>query len=281
MISTHGFSAYRLDSNHEAQEVKQILKSFFRRTLRSIDIEFMRCGDFQRLVNASQSGRDISFLLELPEQDSSRLLRFLRESKAQFRQDLFVLSECDLKRNGFFVEFGATDGIELSNSYLLEKEFGWDGILAEPARYWHQKLNDNRNCHIDTNCVWKDTNFTLKFNEVSEPVLSTISSYSSADFHKKTRENGKAYDVKTISLIDLLDKYNAPKRIDYLSIDTEGSEYEILSNFDFNRYQFQIITCEHNFTPVREKIFSLLTEMGYKRKYEKISGADDWYVIAK
>ena len=55
-------------------------------------------------------------------------------SYAQIQQDLFILCELNFKRNGFFVEFGATDGIKLSNTYLLEKEFGWTGVLVEPAR---------------------------------------------------------------------------------------------------------------------------------------------------
>ena len=76
----------------------------------------------------------------------------------------------------------------------------------------------------------------------------------------------------------ILDKYNAPEIIDYLSIDTEGSEFEILKNFDFGKYKFNVITCEHNFTPVREKIFKLLSENGYLRKYSDLSKWDDWYV---
>ncbi len=76
----------------------------------------------------------------------------------------------------------------------------------------------------------------------------------------------------------MLDKYQAPSKIDYLSIDTEGSEYEILSNFNFDKYQIQVITCEHNFTPAREQVLSLLTSKGYVRKFDKVSQFDDWYV---
>ena len=91
-------------------------------------------------------------------------------------------------------------------------------------------------------------------------------------------KGGDIFNVKTISLYDLLEKYNAPKYIDYLSIDTEGSEYEILKNFDFEKYVFKIITCEHNHTDMREKIYTLLTNNGYVRKYENLSQWDDWYV---
>ena len=73
-------------------------------------------------------------------------------------------------------------------------------------------------------------------------------------------------------------KYNAPKHIDYLSIDTEGSEYEILSNFDFSQNTFEVITCEHNYTPSRERLHLLLTKQGYRRVFEDLSLFDDWYV---
>jgi hypothetical protein len=84
--------------------------------------------------------------------------------------------------------------------------------------------------------------------------------------------------VSTISLNDLLSKHNAPKHIDYLSIDTEGSEFEILNSFDFSSHSFGVVTVEHNFTPVRQKIFELLSGHGYTRQFENLSKFDDWYV---
>ena len=216
---------------------------------------------------------DIDFLLTMNAQNLSR-------SKSQLRQDLFVLSQLDFKRNGFFVEFGATNGIDLSNSYLLEKDYGWSGILAEPAKCWHADLQRNRNCFIELNCVWSESNSKLVFNEARSAELGTIHEFSSNDFHSKARENGQLYEVSTISLGDLLEKYGAPAEIDYLSIDTEGSEFEILRDFDFSRHTFHVITCEHNFTPVREKIYDLLVSNGYKRVFERLSKFDDWYIRA-
>ena len=77
----------------------------------------------------------------------------------------------------------------------------------------------------------------------------------------------------------MLDKYSAPHLIDYLSIDTEGSEYKILAAHDFSSYIFKVITCEHNHTPSRQKIHELLTGKGYTRKFEDVSKFDDWYIL--
>jgi hypothetical protein len=79
-------------------------------------------------------------------------------------------------------------------------------------------------------------------------------------------------------LNDLLRKYNSPKHIDYLSIDTEGSEFEILKALDFNEFSFGVITVEHNFTDSRDNLYDLLSSNGYKRVFEEISGVDDWYI---
>ena len=77
--------------------------------------------------------------------------------KSQIGQDLFVLYMLNWKRGGYFVEFGATNGVDLSNTYSLEKDFGWTGILAEPAKVWHVDLLNSRSAIIDFDCVWKES----------------------------------------------------------------------------------------------------------------------------
>ena len=243
-----------------------------------LDVRVVRGSRLKKLKALSKGGHDISFIKALAPEAGAQVIQLLDLSHSQFRQDLFVLAELGFKRNGYFVEFGATDGAHLSNTHLLEKEFGWTGILAEPARVWHARLKANRTAHIETNCVWSTTGETLQFNEVTSPELSTIHQFNSSDEHAQARQRGRGYDVQTISLNDLLAKYDAPARMDYLSIDTEGSEFEILSRLDFDRYRFSVITCEHNGTDARGKIYDLLTAHGYVRKLEAVSECDDWYV---
>jgi FkbM family methyltransferase len=254
------------------------LRSLVRETLKKYNLVITRYSNLDRLVERFKASNVIDLFREFPDDHQTEMLKILRHSTSQLGQDVFALYENGLKKSGFFVEFGARDGVDLSNSYLLEKEFGWSGIVAEPATRWHEDLKSNRNCHVETNCVWRESNKILTFSEADEGGVSTIDLFNSADSRKRNRKHGKTYDVSTISLVDLLDKYNAPRIVDFLSIDTEGSEYQILSTFDFKKYQIRVITCEHNFAPQRESIFSLLTANGYVRKFEGRSSFDDWYV---
>ena len=219
---------------------------------------------------------------EVPKDFQDDFVQEVGYSRSQLMQDLFVLTEVGLRRRqGFFVEFGASDGISLSNTWLLEKRMGWKGILAEPARCWHESLSRNRTCAIDTDCVWSRSGEQLDFDEVSVGEFSTLSRFSKSDGHAEARVDKTSYQVPTVSLNDLLRRHGAPAEPDYLSIDTEGSEFSILKELDFARFNFKVITCEHNYTPMREQIRQLLEQAGYRRKHVELSRFDDWYVRAK
>ena len=200
-------------------------------------------------------------------------------SHAQLFQDLLVIFLLKGKRDGFFVEFGATNGRDLSNTFALEQRLGWGGILAEPAKRWHTALKANRKAAIDTRCVWSETGAQLEFKETEIAEFSTLSSLVDKDFNKSGRVKGTTYLVDTVSLNDLLKTHNAPREIDYLSIDTEGSELPILQAFNFTDYDIRIVTVEHNFVePNRHEVFKLLTAKGFVRLFKPLSKFDDWYV---
>lgn len=201
-------------------------------------------------------------------------------SRSQFLQDLWVAYELKSRRGGFFVEFGGADGIKFSNSYALETHLDWNGVVAEPARVWHPAIRMNRNCFVDDRCVWIRSGETVTFNQPAIAAHSTIDSYSDSDMHGETRKDGLRYEVETVSLNDLLAHWRAPRRIDYLSIDTEGSELDILQHFDFEAYEVRLISVEHNHTDKRQPIHDFLVSKGYRRKFEKLSNVDDWYVRA-
>jgi FkbM family methyltransferase len=207
--------------------------------------------------------------------------------KSQISQDLWValLLNCwnehsPSNTNGFFVEFGGFDGVQFSNSYLFEKKFHWKGIIAEPNQYYFNKCRDNRSCIIDNRCVWSESHKILNFNVVpNAPELATIEVFENSDCHATERlSSKKVVSVDTVSLIDLLVEHNAPTVIEYLSIDTEGTELEILKHFDFSRYHFKIVSVEHNFSDSRKDIYDLMTHSGYFRLPRSVDYFDDMYI---
>jgi FkbM family methyltransferase len=203
-------------------------------------------------------------------------------SRSQILQDLWVCFELGEKRNGFFVDFGATNGLTNSNSYLLETRFGWKGILAEPNPFWHQELATNRHVAIDHRCVSSKTGATVTFltTNDSDPELSAIATFADGDHFAETRSQGEAIEVQTVSLMDLLREYQAPSHIDYLSIDTEGSELDTLSAFDFRRHRFSLISVEQN-PRTKQGIAALLQQNGYHPVFPLFSQWDGWYVSSE
>jgi len=206
----------------------------------------------------------------------TKVLSLMDRAYSQIRQDLVALSYLDFKRDGFFLEFGATNGIDLNNTHLMETEFGWTGILAEPDRHWQNDLKRNRSCIIDTRCVANRSGEQLRFTAAHRNEASGLSDFVPL----RHRLQGAQYDVESVSLNDLLEQHNAPEVIDFASVDTEGSEFSILDAFDFSRWKFRFVAIEHNWKPQREKVFELMTRNGYKQVHKDISRFDDWYVHA-
>ena len=205
------------------------------------------------------------------------ILEQLRKiSVSQLGQDLWVLEKTGFKRDGFFVEFGATDGVTLSNTWLLEKEFAWKGICAEPNPKFFEQLRKNRRCIVADACISGQTGSKVKF--ILADAYGGIASFANLDSHTHNREAyidaGEVINLETISLNDFLIQQKAPTVIDYLSIDTEGSEFEILSAFPFESWDVRLLTVEHNFTPLREEIRTLLSSKGYQCVEREW---DDWF----
>ena len=227
--------------------------------------EYIKLHKNNKLKN-TQNTNEINFL--------SFCLKNLEFSYAQTFQDLYVLYKLNSKKTGFFVEFGACDGVKNSNTYLMEKNYKWKGILSEPLKNWHDNLLKNRKCHIDFSCIYSESNIELDFLvSLNKIDLSTINKFSALDAYQNRRnEKKKIIKVKTLSLNDLLLKYDTPKSFDYLSIDTEGSEYEILNAFNFKKYNPTVITVEHNYNYNNtNQIKKLLSKNNYFQDESKFS----------
>lgn len=245
----------------------------------------IKSGTFRRHLAALDATLDPDFL------QAAALIRnatdaealFVRDlvsdgkSYAQLRQDLWVLHETRHKRDGYFVEFGAADGVNLSNTCLLEREFGWRGILAEPNPAWHAALRQNRRADIDLRCVFGRGGERVAFAATKHPELATIVGYESNDGHRLARQDRTIVEVETVALNDLLVQHDAPHDIDYISIDTEGSELDILAPFDFEHWNVMLFSVEHNATGLEQGLDRLMQRHGYERRYPGISKFDAWY----
>ena len=195
---------------------------------------------------------------------------------AQLFQDLFVLLATAQKRNGYFVEIGVGDGVSLSNTALLEKSHGWQGILAEPNPSFHSAIRSSRSAVLDTRAVFSRSGDTLQFLCDDEGELSGI-----VETHTRSqaRTGGKVIPVETVSLVDLLSHHKAPAVIDYMSVDTEGSELQIIEPHDFDRFRPLVMTVEHNYDAARlAKLKTLLQSKGYRHVLPRFSQFDAWFI---
>jgi len=210
------------------------------------------------------------------------ILNGIKRSNSAQQQDLLAEYISSFSLNSgqrYFVEFGAAAWKEGNNTLLLETH-SWKGILAEPSKYWQKELLRSRVCHIDLRCVSTISGEFVSFFEAVNPFLSTQNNFINEDFNRNRRKPKSSYLVETVSLEDLLISHNSPKFVDYMSIDTEGSEFEILESF-FPNVNFSIgfLTIEHNYTHNRNKIYDLLTNFGYVRILEAVSKHEDWYLF--
>lgn len=146
------------------------------------------------------------------------------------------------KKNGFFVEIGVLDGICHSQSYFFEKYLNWQGIIVEPHPIWYDRIIENRNCKFATTPV-SDENKTEVFICREEPAFSSLKKDT---LHFQNSPILAEYTMESLTLTQLLKNHNAPKVIDFISVDVEGSELIILNKFlNDGEYLANLISFEH------------------------------------
>lgn len=184
------------------------------------------------------------------------------------------------KKNGVFVEIGAHDGVSYSNTVYFEQELGWSGICVEPHPNKYQELCKNRKA-VCLNCCVSDFNGEAQFIKVSgapEMLSGLKDSYDPRQLERIEQElalNGGSKEVvlvKVRQLNDILAEYDI-KRIDFLSVDTEGSEERIIFSIDFDAVDIDVIVCENNFGDNRIK--KHLISKGYQ--FITSLGGDDLF----
>jgi FkbM family methyltransferase len=197
--------------------------------------------------------------------------------KSQVGQDKWVVDFFAAKEGGYFLDIGAHNGVDLSNSYYLEKKLGWNGICVEADPDLFEVLKNNREC-ICVNVAASDSSGKIKFLKDG--------------FSGRAEENPRSIEIESKSLAEILEENNSPKVIDYLSLDIEGMELQVLSKFPFDEYEIILITVEHNVymrnqivQKNKQGIYDILTSNGYEIHSENVQSQglafEDWYINKK
>lgn len=193
---------------------------------------------------------------------------------SQLGQDETVFNYYNKLKTGYFVEVGAFDGVSFSNTFALE-QVGWKGVCVEPLPCRFSELVKNRSCKAYNVAAYQVSGKVLDFVIADSPMLS--GDVTRIDVSRVSNLNNRI-SVPTMNLTEILDDAHAPSFIEFLSLDTEGSELDVLKGIDFKKYAFGYMTVEHNFLePARTNIRNFLAENGYEFKCE--NKWDDDYVL--
>lgn len=200
---------------------------------------------------------------------------------SQEKQDEFVNEHFfHNKTKGVFVEIGAHNGVMYSNTLFFEEQLGWNGICVEPIPERFLQLKNNRSCICVQGCV-SDQDGPSQLLLVSSSFVNTemlsglMHKYDPRHLQRVDREIAQSggtrrlIDVNCYRLNTLLEQHNI-QHIDFLSIDTEGGELDILSSIDFSKIQIDVICVEDNYSD--PTFNSFLTKKGYY--FVKRLGAD-------
>lgn len=198
---------------------------------------------------------------------------------SQYGQDITVFDLLGRPAHGVFLDIGANDGKTLSNSLLFE-EHGWTGVCVEPHPVMFEALRQNRGGHLVNACI-VDRDTTVNFLVVEGPanMLSGIAEFIDASHMARIDRELAQYgghkrlvSIEALSPATLCQRFGI-KQVDYLSIDTEGCDLNILKSFDFDQVPVRVIGVENGSrTP---DICRYLATKGYR--LVKCVGCDEIY----
>lgn len=179
--------------------------------------------------------------------------------------DKYILSQ---KQGGVFIDIGAHDGIDLSNTYFFEKNRKFTGICIEPNPAVYKKLTQNRNC-VCVNAAIANIDGKLNYLQISgyaEMLSGIIDFYDPRHLERielDLKNHGGSKEIIPIDCyrLDSLISKNNFTAIDYCSIDVEGAEFNIIKSIDFSKVDIYCFTIENNYQD--KLIVEYMKEKGY------------------
>lgn len=194
---------------------------------------------------------------------------------AQNYQDTWIVQLTEANKNNFdtksppfFLDIGAYHGLWCSNSYLVEKEYGWEGACVEPFPDGFEQ----RSCQLFVNAMSDTDGVVVNFSGSGQERTIGSTDLPSTTSKQSTRRGSLV--AETISFPTLLKQSNAPSFIAFISLDVEGHEFTALQNFPWKDYKVGAWIIEGHSNKVKE----LLEQHGYKQRPVQNRGADEYYV---
>jgi FkbM family methyltransferase len=160
--------------------------------------------------------------------------------------NFFNYEKNGLPKNGYFVDLAAADGIIHSNTIFLEKYLGWKGILFEPNPNDKSSIESNRTSPLVTDCVSDLAGKLVKFRIDNGQLGGIVGDEfdNNNDIRGSQLKHAEIIEIPTTTLEKELDRFGAPKIIDFMSLDIEGAEYLVLKDFPFSKYKFKCMAIE-------------------------------------
>jgi FkbM family methyltransferase len=181
-------------------------------------------------------------------------------------QDLFAYMYLQRKQNGFYMDIGANDGVTASNTCVFE-QLGWRGVCIEPQPEIYKQLRKSRKCDCYNVAISSQSDDSVEFVIADDHGVNPCSGLADGFteyLQTSINERGlktKTIKVKTMTFEDVMKNYPDITHIDYMSIDVEGSEVNILETIDFEKYSFGFVSIEGN---EPEKITDLMKKKNYE-----------------
>lgn len=209
-------------------------------------------------------------------------MKFFKNKKNEIQESkYFSINEIDIKiekyldfDNGFFVELGANDGVNQSNSLYFEKYRNWKGVLVEPIPHNYllclknRSLNSKVFCCACTSFQYKEKFVEIVYSNLMTTPLGLESDIKNPIEHAsigkqflQEHEDNIIFGALAKPLNDLLVEANAPKNINFLSLDVEGAEIEVLKGINHDEFRFEYICIECR---DEQKIILYLKHIGYE-----------------
>ena len=190
------------------------------------------------------------------------VMRIFKTSFSQRGEDIIIDNLLGKKRGGFYVDIGAYDPTRFSNTKRFYLR-GWRGINIEPDPIRIKKFHNSRPRDINLNIGIANKNGLLNFFKFSPQTLSTFSKSAAANYQKQGYTIIETLKVKVSKLGQILEKECKNRQIDFFSIDTEGSDLEVLKSNNWKKFKPKVICIEGQGNNPEK----LLTKLGYKKVY--------------